>query len=52
MLLSTRQARYIFAGARGIHMKKEYAKPALVRREKLAKVAAVTVAPLGSLPVR
>jgi hypothetical protein len=32
-------------------MKKEYAKPTLTRRERLAEIAAVTAAP-GSLPAR
>jgi hypothetical protein len=32
-------------------MKKEYAKPTLAKREKVAEIAAVTAAP-GSLPAR
>lgn len=32
-------------------MKKEYAKPALTKRERLSEIAAVTAAP-GSLPAR
>ena len=35
----------------GIRMKKEYAKPTLAKRERVAEVSAVTAAP-GSLPAR